>query len=91
MKWHDDDYTAEDKRDFYEAASTSPLEECQNCGRPCEELVYLESWKFRACPACAREAQLTDEAERSCPRLYEQIIQANGVREIEAVFKAHPG
>jgi hypothetical protein len=91
MKFYEEEYNAADKQAFYETVPTRVLEECQNCGRLCEELVYLEGWDFRACPTCARECQLTDEAERLCPSLYEQVIRANGVREIEAVFKAHPG
>lgn len=85
-----DDYTLADKWAFYEPIVAPNLEECQNCGRLAEELVYLEGWDFRACPTCARECQLTDEAERLCPVLYGQLIRANGIREIETAFKAHP-
>ena len=89
MKFHEEEHNAADKQAFYETVPTPLLEECQNCGRPSEELVYLEDWKFRACPPCAHECQLIDEAERLCPALYDQVTRANGVREIEAVFKAH--
>lgn len=88
MKFYEEEYTAADKRDFYEPTPT-PAEKCQNCGKPCEELVYLKDWDYNACPICARECELIDEAERLCPELYSQIIRANGVREIEAVFQTH--
>src|SRR5215472_4575487 len=90
MKFYEEEYNAADKQEFYGTVPTPVLEECQNCGRACKELTYLEDWKFRACSACARECQLTGEAERLCPALYDEVIRANGVREIEAVFKAHP-
>jgi len=89
MRFHEEEYNAADKQAFYDTVPTPVSEQCQNCGRACEELIYLEGWKFRACPACARECQLTDEAERLCPALYDEVIRANGVREIEAAFKAH--
>ena len=88
MRFYEDEYTAADKRDFYEPLPTAS-EKCQNCGTPCEELVYLKGWDYKACPICARECQLIDEAERLCPELYGQIVQATGVREIEAVFQTH--
>src|SRR5215831_9414508 len=89
MKFYEEEYNAADKQGFYGTVPAPVLEQCQNCGRACEELTYLEDWRFRACPACARECQLTDEAERLCPALYDEVIRANGVREIETVFKAH--
>ena len=89
MKFHEEEYNAADKQGFYETVPIPVLQECQNCGRACEELTYLEDWKFHACPACAHECQMTDEAERLCPALYDEVIRANGLREIDAVFKAH--
>ena len=89
MKFYEEEYTTADKQAFYETVPTPELEQCQSCGRGCEELIYLDGWDFRACPICARECQLTEQAERLCPVLYDQVIAANGVREIEAAFKAH--
>ncbi len=33
------------------------LDACENCGAGCEFLIHLDSWGFRACPACAREVR----------------------------------
>ena len=90
MKFDDFKYTARDKREFYEAEPPKVFDECQNCGRPSEELVHLEEWNFMACPDCARECRLTEEAEKQCPALLSQVILAKGLREIEALVKAHP-
>jgi hypothetical protein len=40
---------------------TVAVNECQNCGKACETLTWLEGWNFNACDACAEEAAREDE------------------------------
>jgi hypothetical protein len=39
------------------------VNECQNCGKACETLTYLEGWHFNACDQCAEEAAREDARE----------------------------
>jgi hypothetical protein len=43
------------------------VHECQNCGKACETLTYLEGWNFNACDACAEEAAREDERAEAVP------------------------
>jgi hypothetical protein len=40
------------------------LEECQNCRKPAETLVWIgDGWDYLACPECLAEAKAMDLAE----------------------------
>jgi hypothetical protein len=39
---------------------TVAVHECQNCGKACETLTWLEGWNFNACDECAEEAARED-------------------------------
>lgn len=36
---------------------------CENCGKPCDELIDLPIWNFKACPTCADDAAREDARE----------------------------
>ena len=87
MSWSREEANAEDWYDRHPEYEPE-LQLCENCHRPTkqEELAYLDFW---ACPACAEETRLVDEADRTCPVLYSQIMAASGIKAIRELVKSH--
>jgi hypothetical protein len=46
-----------------DVTASAAVHECQNCGKACETLTWLEGWNYNACDACAEEAAREDERE----------------------------
>ncbi|HKE24950.1 MAG TPA: hypothetical protein VKB88_21455 [Bryobacteraceae bacterium] len=46
-----------------DVTATVAVNECQNCGKACETLVWLEGWNYNACDTCAEEAAREDARE----------------------------
>jgi hypothetical protein len=74
---------------FYPQDVEYPLDsDCTNCGKR-TELVWLYEWGFWACQECAEECDLTSKAEATCPDLYEEVISAKSIQEIQQLMKSH--
>jgi len=76
---------------FYPQDTPYPTDgECVNCShRPAEKLIWLYEWGYWACEKCAEEADLIAKAERTCPVLYQQVLNATSVREVQKLFREH--
>ena len=56
------------------------VNECQNCGKACETLTWLEGWNYNACEACAEEAAAEDaraEAQLFCKDCFTDVEDAS--------------
>jgi hypothetical protein len=65
----------DDLKPFY----TETPDACGNCGKPCEETVWLPKWKYFACSDCQEEARITEFAEDNCTALYRAVLRAKSV------------
>jgi hypothetical protein len=62
--------------------------ECVNCWKKAP-LIWLADWGFWACEICAEECNLYEKAEHTCPVLFDQVIAAKSIREIQQIFNSH--
>src|SRR5215831_7280165 len=87
MSWSKEDANYEEWYERHpEFEPELPL--CDNCQRPTEP-EELTDLGFMACPACAEETRLIDEADQTCPVLYTQVMAATGVNVIRDLVKNH--
>jgi hypothetical protein len=66
--------------------------ECTNCWTSPpegERLVWLHSQGFWACETCAEDAMLHEQSERTCPNLYNEVLECKSVKEVQAVMQDH--
>ncbi|HKD45155.1 MAG TPA: hypothetical protein VKD24_05815 [Candidatus Angelobacter sp.] len=59
---------------------TVAVHECQNCGKTCERLTWLEGWNFNACETCAEEAAAEDAREAAqlfCKNCFTDVEDAS--------------
>lgn len=94
MSWTKEDANTEEWYARYpelESALNAQLAEYENCRRrnPTEQLRYLAGWDHVACPSCAEEARLTEQAGQTCPVLFAQVIAATSLKAIQDLFRVH--
>ena len=76
-------------RDFPEAffAEANP---CENCGKPVQgERVWIPGFDYWACSDCAEESRILFFAEENCPTLYDAIMRAKSVQQVQFAFRTH--
>ena len=47
-----------------DVTASAAVNECENCGRACDNLIDLPTWNFKACETCAEEAEREDRRTR---------------------------
>jgi len=59
-----------------DVTASAAVNECQNCGKACETLTWLEGWNYNACEPCAEEAAREDaraEAQLFCKNCFTDV------------------
>jgi hypothetical protein len=64
-------------------------EPCENCGVPCERRTWVPGFEYWGCDDCVTEAQIMVFAEANCPTLFDAIMKASRVSEVQAAFRQH--